>query len=78
MTWANTRRQAVGNNLIVQACRRSGTSSSAQLSVEALPIDTSGAPKASLVRVSTANAERKSELQGLGLDLTEWIPGAEP
>jgi zinc carboxypeptidase len=62
---------AVGNNLIVQACRRSGGTSSARLSVEAIPIDTSHAPKASLVRVSTANLERKNELSGLGLDLTE-------
>jgi Zinc carboxypeptidase len=62
---------AVGNNLVVQACRRSGGSSSAQLSVEALPIPTTGAPKASLVRVSTANLDRKNELAGLGLDLTE-------
>jgi hypothetical protein len=62
---------AIGNNLIVQACRRTGGSSSAKLSVETIPIDTSGAPKASLVRVSTANLQRKNELAGLGLDLTE-------
>jgi hypothetical protein len=62
---------AIGNNLIVQACRRSGGSSSASLSVEAIPIDTSHAPKASLVRIETANLARKNELQGLGLDLTE-------
>ena len=46
---------AVGNNLIVQACRRSGGSSSAQLSVEAIPISTVGAPKASLVGVAAAD-----------------------
>jgi hypothetical protein len=62
---------AIGNNLIVQACRRSGGSSSASLSIEAIPIDTSRAPKASLVRVDTANLARKNELEGLGLDLTE-------
>jgi hypothetical protein len=62
---------AVGNDLIVQACRRSGGSSSAQLSVEAIPISTAGAPKASLVRVATANLTRKNELADLGLDLTE-------
>ena len=62
---------AVGNDLLVQACRRSGASSSASLSVENIPIDTSQAPTASLVRVATANLERKNELQGLGLDLTE-------
>jgi hypothetical protein len=62
---------AVGNNLIVQACRRTGGTSSARLSIETIPIDTSHAPKASLVRVATANLDRKNELAGLGLDLTE-------
>ncbi|HEV7846057.1 MAG TPA: M14 family zinc carboxypeptidase [Thermoleophilaceae bacterium] len=62
---------AKGNDLIVQACRRSGTSSSALLGVESIPIDTTNAPKASLVRISTANLDRKNELAGLGLDLTE-------
>jgi hypothetical protein len=62
---------AIGNSLVVQACRRSGSSSSAQLSVEAIPIDTSHAPKASLGRVQTANLDRKNQLAGLGLDLTE-------
>jgi hypothetical protein len=62
---------AVGNDLVVQACRRSGGASSAQLSVEAIPIDTAGAPTASLVRVATASLERKNELRDLGLDLTE-------
>jgi hypothetical protein len=62
---------AIGNSLIVQACRRSGGSSSAKLSVEAIPIDTASAPKASLVRVATANLDRKNELTDLGLDLTE-------
>ena len=62
---------AIGNSLVVQACRRSGSSSIAQLSVEAIPIDTSHAPKASLVRVQTANLDRKNQLAGLGLDLTE-------
>jgi len=62
---------AVGNNLVVQACRRSGGSSTASLSLESIPIDASKAPTASLVRVATANLDRKNELQGLGLDLTE-------
>ncbi len=62
---------ASGADLIVQACRRSGSSSSAQLSVESIPIDTSNAPKASLVRVQAANLDRKNELGTLGLDLTE-------
>jgi hypothetical protein len=62
---------AIGNTLIVQACRRSGGTSSAKLSIETIPIDTTGAPKASLVRVATANLDRKNELNSLGLDLTE-------
>jgi hypothetical protein len=62
---------ATGNGLIVQACRRTGSSSTAQLSVESLPIDTSHAPKASLVRVQTANLDRKNQLNTLGLDLSE-------
>jgi Zinc carboxypeptidase len=62
---------AIGNSLIVQACRRTGSSSTAQLSVEAVPIDTSQAPKASLVRVSTPSLDRKNQLASLGLDLTE-------
>ena len=62
---------ATGNTLIVQACRRSGSASTAQLSVESTPIDASRATKASLVRVQTANLDRKNELTRLGLDLTE-------
>jgi Zinc carboxypeptidase len=62
---------ATGNSLIVQACRRSGGSSTAQLSVQSFPIDTSKNVKASLVRVQTANLDRKNQLNALGLDLTE-------
>jgi hypothetical protein len=62
---------AIGNDLIVQACRRTGGASSANLTVAAIPIDTAATPTASLVRVATANLERKNELTGLGLDLTE-------
>src|SRR6185295_1888976 len=62
---------ATGNRLVVQACRRSGTASTAQLSVQSFPIDTTGNVKASLVRVQTANLDRKNQLAGLGLDLTE-------
>ena len=62
---------ATGNSLIVQACRRSGSSSTAQLSVQSFPIDTTGNVKASLVRVQTANLDRKNQLSGLGLDLSE-------
>jgi hypothetical protein len=62
---------ATGNSLIVQACRRSGSSSTARLSVQSFPIDTSRAPRASLVRIQTANLDRKNELNTLGLDLSE-------
>ena len=62
---------ATGNSLIVQACRRSGSSSTAQLSVQSFPIDTTGNVKASLVRVQTANLDRKNQLNDLGLDLSE-------
>jgi hypothetical protein len=60
-----------GSELIVQACRLSGGSSTANLSVAATPIDTSQVQKMQLVRVATANLARKNELNALGLDLTE-------
>ena len=62
---------ATGNSLIVQACRRSGGASTAQLGVQSFPIDTSRAPHASLVRIQTATLDRKNELNTLGLDLSE-------
>src|SRR3954453_1667169 len=62
---------ATGNLLIVQPCRRSGSAATAQLSVQSCPIDTTGNVKASLVRVQTANLDRKNQLHALGLDLTE-------
>jgi hypothetical protein len=48
-----------GQKLVVQACRLSGSASSAGLSVQSLPIDTSNVQKSSLVRVSTPTAARK-------------------
>ena len=60
-----------GSDLIVQACRLSGGTSSAQLSVGATPVDTSKAQKVQLVRVSTPTLERRNELNRLGLDSTE-------
>jgi hypothetical protein len=60
-----------GSDLIVQACRLTGSTSTASLSVQALPVDTSHVQKTSLVRVATANLARKNELNRLGLDLTE-------
>jgi hypothetical protein len=62
---------STGSTVVVQACRRIGGTSSAKISLDATPIDTSAAPKVSLVRVATANLARKNELNSLGLDLTE-------
>ncbi|MEA2401783.1 MAG: hypothetical protein QOK00_2186 [Thermoleophilaceae bacterium] len=60
-----------GQRLVVQACRLAGSATSAGLSVQSSAIDTTGAQKSSLVRVSTPTAARKRALQGLGLDVTE-------
>lgn len=60
-----------GERLVVQACRLSGSSSTASLAVDAAAIDTSAARRIQLVRVSTPSAARKSALQALDLDLTE-------
>jgi hypothetical protein len=61
-----------GSDLVIQACRRSGGSSTATLSIGTTAVDTSTpATKSQLVRVATANLERKNQLADLGLDLTE-------
>jgi hypothetical protein len=60
-----------GSDLIVQACRLSGGSSTANLSVAATAVDTTQVQKMQVVRVATANLARKNELTNLGLDLTE-------
>jgi len=60
-----------GSELVVQACRLTGGSSSAELSVGATAVDTSNFQKTQMVRVSTPSQERKNELQRLGLDVTE-------
>jgi hypothetical protein len=60
-----------GSELIVQACRLSGGSSTANLSVDTTAVDTTQVQNMQLVRVATANLARKNELNGLGLDLTE-------
>jgi hypothetical protein len=58
--------------LTVQACRRSGRGSAADLVVELAPIDTSPQPAtATLAEVATPTAARKRQLTRLGLDLTE-------
>ena len=60
-----------GSNLVVQACRRSGSASTANLTIMPTAVDTSGVQQAKMVRVSTPSLARKNELQRLGLDLTE-------
>jgi hypothetical protein len=60
-----------GEQLRLQACRRSGTSERASLDVDWDAMSTAKVPTLSMVRVSTPNAPRKKELDGLGLDLTE-------
>ena len=60
-----------GQELIVQACRRSGGSGTADLTVDATEIEPGPAQPSSLVNVSTPTGAEKSELQTLGLDVTE-------
>jgi hypothetical protein len=63
--------------LRVQACRRTGGDSFAQLRVRFVAVDTSKARPASLVRVSTPTSADLDRLLGLGLDLTEHgAPGS--
>ncbi len=61
-----------GEQLVVQACRLSGSGSRAKLNVGFSAIDTSKpAPTLSLVRVSVGSRARKDELDRMGLDLAE-------
>jgi hypothetical protein len=60
-----------GQRLVVQACRLSGGTSSAGLSVQSTAIDTTKVATEKLVRVATPSAARKNVLNGLGLDVTE-------
>jgi hypothetical protein len=60
-----------GQKLVVQACRLSGGASSAGLSIQYSPIDTTKVAVEKLVKVSTPSAARKNVLNGLGLDVTE-------
>jgi hypothetical protein len=61
-----------GQRLVVQACRRSGTTRTANLSVEVDEIDLGASiEKAQLVRVSTPTRAHETKLTSLGLDLTE-------
>ncbi len=59
-------------NLIVQACRRSGSARTARIAVSSTAIAPVTKPVTlSLVRVLLPNRERKDELTKMGLDLTE-------
>jgi len=62
---------AAGQRLSVQACRRTGGSDSARLSVENTGVQGGRTEQLSLVKVSTPNEARKKELTELGLDVTE-------
>jgi len=63
---------ARGQELTLQACRRSGEAVAAKITVDATAIDPDAkVERASLVRVSTPNRDRKDQLTNLGLDLTE-------
>ena len=58
------------DDLVVQACRRSGPGGAARLSVDLDEVDERPV-KLSLARVSTPTAERKADLDRLGIELTE-------
>ncbi len=60
----------VAGELIVQACRISGSDETAELNVEMVEL-TEQAPRMSLVRVATPTDEAKDALVATGLDLTE-------
>ena len=60
-----------GERLVIQACRLSGSVSTASLSVDSTAISTSGVQTSRLVRVSTPTRERRNELASLGVDVTE-------
>ena len=60
-----------GERLVVQACRLSGSVTTASLNVDSAAISTSGVQTSKLVRVSTPTLARRNELASLGLDVTE-------
>jgi hypothetical protein len=64
-----------GRDLVVQACRRSGGASQAQLSVFAVPVPQSDT-KASLVHVNTPTRASRDLLTMLPLDVTEHGTGS--
>ncbi len=61
-----------GRELVIQACRRSGSAASASLSAFSVAVSAgTKAQRASLVRVQTPTPAAKTLLNTLGLDLTE-------
>jgi Zinc carboxypeptidase len=61
-----------GRELVIQACRRSGGSATAELAAFSVAVPRgSAAQRASLVRVKTPTPAAKALLNRLGLDLTE-------
>jgi len=56
--------------LHVQACRRSGSDSTAELEIETFEL-TEPAPRLQMVRVATPDADSAERLSALGFDLTE-------
>jgi len=61
-----------GRDLIVQACRRSGPASQANIVVSSVPVPAGTADqKPTLAKVYVANASQKSMLGELGFDVTE-------
>jgi hypothetical protein len=62
---------AAGERLIVQACRLSGSDSTADVSADFTPIPTDPQPTASMVRVATRSELDTATLVGLGLDVAE-------
>jgi hypothetical protein len=60
-----------GAPLAVQACRRSGDTRTAKLTVTLAEVAEKPAVKAQLVRISVPSRDRNAELEKLGLDLTE-------
>ncbi len=59
------------DELLIQACRRSGDAAGAALSADFTAIGAEATGSPSLARVSTPTDESVTELQSLGLDLTE-------
>ncbi len=60
-----------GAPLAVQACRRTGDTRTAKLTVSLDPVNATTPVKAQLVKVSVPNRARNAQLEKLGLDLTE-------